>query len=241
MSRAAPRGPGAARRAAPRRRALDAAGFAAATGVSRETRTRLESYADLLIRWNRTINLVAGPTLPDLWSRHMLDSAQLLPLLPPPPPDRPRVLLDLGSGAGFPGLVLAILGAGRVHLVEADRRKAAFLREVARATGTPVTLHPCRLEALAPFAADVVTARGFAPLRRLLPLAAPFLRPAKPGAPGGVALLLKGRTAQAELTDAAETWHMQCEVFPSRTESAAQILRLALLDLGDAAHDATTC
>lgn len=214
-------------------------GFAAATGVSRETLARLETYAGLLARWNRTINLVAASSLAELWSRHMLDSAQLLPLLPPAPQDRPRRLLDLGSGAGFPGLVLAILGAGEVHLVESDRRKAAFLREVARATGTEIVLHRARLEELAPFDVDVVTARGFAPLPRLLALAAPFLRPRGPH-PGGVALLLKGRDAQAELTAAAETWHIHCEVLPSRTESTAKILRLTLLDLGDTGDDATT-
>lgn len=219
---------------------LDAAGFARAVPVSRETLARLEAYARLLVRWNRAINLVAPASLGDLWARHMLDSAQLLPLLPAAPEGRPRVLLDLGSGAGFPGMVLAILGAGEVHLAEADRRKASFLREVARETGTRVTLHCQRVEALAPFAADVVTARAFAPLPRLLPLAAPFLRPEMPGAAGGVALLLKGRRLQAELTAAAETWHMQYEAFPSRTESAAKILRLKLLDLENAGRDTTT-
>lgn len=219
---------------------LDAAGFAEAVPVSRETLARLEAYARLLVRWNRAINLVASASLGDLWARHMLDSAQLLPLLPAAPEGRPRVLLDLGSGAGFPGMVLAILGAGEVHLAEADRRKAGFLREVARETGTRVTLHCQRVEALAPFAADVVTARAFAPLPRLLALAAPFLRPEMPGAVGGVALLLKGRRVQAELTAAAETWHMQYEVFPSRTESAAKILRLKLLGLEDTRRDTTT-
>jgi len=219
---------------------LDAVGFAAATGVSRETVARLEIYAGLLCRWNRAINLVAPASLSDLWARHMLDSAQLMPLLPPRPQERPRVVLDLGSGGGFPGMVLAILGAGMVHLVEADRRKATFLREVARETGTKVTVHQTRIEDLTPFAADVVTARAFAPLPRLLTLAAPFLPPRTPGARGGVALLLKGRTAQAELTATAETWHMLSEIFPSRTESAAKILRLTLLALGDMGDDSTT-
>jgi len=219
---------------------LGPAGFAAATGVSRETLARLEVYAELLTRWTRAINLVAPASLADLWSRHMLDSAQLLPLLPPAPRDRPRILLDLGSGAGFPGMVLAILGAGAVHLVEADRRKAAFLREVARETDTEVTLHQARIEALAPFAADVVTARAFTQLPRLLPLAAPFLRPRSPGGRGGIALLLKGRRVQAELTAAGETWHMQYELLPSRTESAAKILRLTVLDLEETGHATTT-
>lgn len=197
--------------------------FQVATDVSRETLDRLRLYAARLATWNRAINLVARTTLDDVWRRHFLDSAQLLPLLPPPPADRPLVLLDLGSGAGFPGLVLAILGAGEVHLAEADARKAAFLREVARETATEITLHPGRIEALVPFPVDVVTARALAPLPRLLPLAAPFL------APGGAGLFLKGRTVDAELTDAAKSWMMATDLIMSRTDADGRILRLTHL------------
>ena len=128
--------------------------FAAACDVSRETLARLELYAELLGRWNRAINLVGKRTLDDLWRRHFLDSAQLLPLLPPLD-GRPRVLADLGSGAGFPGRVLAILGAVLVHLVESDLKKATFLREVARATGAPASVHAARIESLDGLTADV--------------------------------------------------------------------------------------
>lgn len=206
--------------------------FRAATNVSRETMDRLQVYADLLIKWNRAINLVARDSLVDLWRRHFLDSAQLWPLLPPQRQGRSRVLVDLGSGAGFPGLVLAIMGAGAVHLVDADQRKAAFLRETARATGTEVVVHDCRIEDLPAIAADVVTARACAPLDRLLGLVAPFLRPATAGNPGGVGLFLKGRSLQRELTDSTGKWKMRFDLHPSRTDPAAQILRLSHLTEG---------
>jgi len=123
--------------------------------VSRETLARFQAYADLLLKWNRAINLVSPNTLPDLWHRHFLDSAQLRQYLPPEPGPSSRVILDVGAGAGFPGLVLALLDCGAVHLVEADQRKAQFLREVIRVTGAPAHVHPHRLENLAPFAVDV--------------------------------------------------------------------------------------
>jgi 16S rRNA (guanine527-N7)-methyltransferase len=209
-------------------RPLGPEGFAAATGVSRETLARFERYAALLAKWNRTINLVGRGALSDPWLRHFLDSAQLLPRLPPAPEGRARVLVDLGSGAGFPGLVLAILGAGKVHLVEADQKKVAFLREVARETGTDVALHAMRIENLTPFPADVVTARALAPLPKLLGLAEGFLQPTQ-ACPSPVGLFLKGRQVEQELTDAAQSWHMQTEMFPSRTDPAGRIVRLSRL------------
>ncbi len=220
--------------------------FRKAANVSRETLDRLERYADCLRKWNRATNLVARNSLADLWRRHMLDSAQLLPLLPKPPAGRPRVIVDLGSGAGFPGLVLAILGAGAVHLVEAQGKKAEFLREAARVADAPVTLHHERIEGLRPFPADVVTARACAPLPRLLDYAAPFLRPgpgpgarpgARPGAQpgtrsGGTGLFHRGRGFDRELTDAREKWNIRVESIPSCTDPTARILRLNLLTVG---------
>ncbi len=221
--------------AAPNQQLNSAEAFRAATNVSRETLDRLERYAALLEKWNRAINLVARDSLSDLWRRHMLDSAQLWPLLPRIQ-GRARRILDLGSGAGFPGLVLAIMataeGDGEVHLVEADKKKAAFLREAARVADAPVTLHVQRIENLSPFPVDAVTARACAPLSRLLDYAAPFLRPTEPGAAPTVGLFLKGRNVDRELTEAREKWKMQAELLPSRTDATARILRIQLPYLG---------
>jgi 16S rRNA (guanine527-N7)-methyltransferase len=196
--------------------ALGPEGFASETGVSRETLERLRTYADLLAKWTARIDLVAPSTLPDLWRRHMLDSAQLSPLIPA----EARRLVDLGSGGGFPGLVLAILGAPDVHLVESDQRKCAFLREVARATATPVTVHAARIEAVPALGADVVTARALAPVDRLLGWAVPHL------APDGFCLFLKGARSDDELTAAAGTWTMAADPLPSRSDPSGRILRL---------------
>jgi len=145
--------------------------------VSRETRERLQTFVDLLDRWRRVVNLVSDSSSHRIWTRHVVDSAQLLRLAP-----EARIWIDLGSGAGFPGLVIAIQLAeakgARVHLIESDRRKSAFLREAARATGAPAVVHNSRIEdagALFAGPVDAVTARALAPLPRLIPLATLWL------------------------------------------------------------------
>lgn len=178
---------------------------------------RLEAFAELLGRWNTRINLVSPSDLAALWPRHIEDSAQLASLLPP----TPEVLVDLGSGAGFPGLVLAVLTSWDVHLVESDQRKAAFLREAARHCGVALTVHAQRAETLRLPPARIVTARALAGLDRLLPLAAPLL------GHGGQCLFPKGRGAEDELTRAAPGWHMRVERFASRTSPDATILRIS--------------
>ncbi|MBX6322772.1 MAG: 16S rRNA (guanine(527)-N(7))-methyltransferase RsmG [Rhodospirillaceae bacterium] len=191
--------------------------FAARTGVSRETLAALERYAALLVRWQRRINLVSPGSLGALWWRHMFDSAQLHPLLPL----GTRTLLDIGSGAGFPGLVLAAMGVPAVHLVESDTRKGVFLREAARVVAPGrVRVHAVRVERLAPFPVDVVTARAVAPIATLLRLAAPFL------APHTVCLFLKGARAEEELTAAAKEWTMRMARVASLTDPRATILKL---------------
>jgi 16S rRNA (guanine527-N7)-methyltransferase len=177
---------------------------------------RLTIFAELIARWSPRINLVAPGDLPRLWERHIADAVQLVPLIPP----GTRCIADLGSGAGLPGLVLAILTDLPAHLVERDRRKAAFLREAVRATAAPATVHAADAATLPPLGADLVAARALASLPELLPLVARHL------APGGAALLPKGATADAELTAAAPLWTMRIERFPSRTDPAATILRL---------------
>ena len=187
-------------------------------GVSRETEEKLRAYLALLIRWNSRINLVADASPESLWCRHVVDSIQLAPLLP----EREGPLVDLGSGAGFPGLVLALASGRETHLVESDRRKCVFLQEAARMLDLPrVTVHPVRIM-LAPLPpATVITARALAPLQELLRHASRIL------APEGVALFPKGRTAAQELTAAALGWTMQIERFPSATDPESTILRLS--------------
>lgn len=184
--------------------------------VSRETWERLALYLDLLVRWNRAINLVGRSTLADPWRRHILDSAQLRAHIP----RKAEKFVDLGSGAGLPGLVLAILGCAHIHLVEADARKAQFLREAARATGTTNVSVECRrIETLA-MEADVVTARALAPLPRLLALAAPLLSPRT------ICLFLKGRSAREELTEALQDWTMTSDLRPSLSDPDGRIIVL---------------
>ena len=200
--------------------------FVGAFGVSRETATRLETYAALLVQWQKTINLVASSTLPGLWHRHFADSAQLLALAPDA-----RSWMDLGSGAGFPGLVIALLlaergGPATVTLVESDTRKAAFLAEVIRKTGIgaaiTVEIAKQRIETAATQGSlakvDVVSARALAPLEPLLRLAERFLGPESLG------LFLKGREAEAEIGDARKCFDFDCRLTPSRTDASGLIV-----------------
>ncbi len=201
--------------------------FARLFTVSRETLERLKTYETLLRHWQKTINLVGPGTLDHIWSRHFADSAQLLNLAPP---DAKR-WLDLGSGAGFPGLVIAILLAERqgahMTLIESDTRKAAFLGEVARQTGVPVDIYPERIEKAATQykvgPVDVITARALAPMSRLLELAAPYFSGSTVG------LFLKGREAQAELDETRRQWEFSAEQRPSQTDNDSQIIVIRAL------------
>jgi len=188
--------------------------------VSRETAARLEEFVALLLRWQKAVQLVAPSTLPKLWTRHIADSLQIVELVP-----NAKRWIDLGSGGGFPGLVVAIALAevpgAVVHLVESDTRKAAFLREAVRVTGAPAKVHHERVESAAErFAGDVeiVTARALAPLARLLELAAPLL------SGGARGVFLKGQDVDNELTQAAKSWNIAAETFPSRTDPRGRIL-----------------
>ncbi len=200
---------------------LTPADFQKAADVSRETLDRLQAYEALLRKWNPRINLVSRRSLDDLWRRHMLDSIQLRDF------DQNHgnevmsgLWLDLGSGAGFPGLVLAVAGVPNMHLVESDSRKCAFLREAARITHTEVTVHNERIETLPPLAARTVSARALAPLPRLLPLAYPHL------ISGGQILLLKGQDVDVELTEATKYWKMHRRRIPSVTDGSGSVLQL---------------
>jgi 16S rRNA (guanine527-N7)-methyltransferase len=194
--------------------------FAAGCDVSRETLERLCLYAEMLVKWQKSINLVAQDSLKDLWRRHMLDSAQLQALLPP----QMRGLGDMGSGAGFPGLVLAIMGVPNVHLIESDTRKCVFLAQAARAAGLEVgrnpVIHRARLEDVRDLQVDVVTARACAPLTQLLGYAEPLLRA------DSICLFPKGGRVDEELTEAEKTWRMSVERFPSLSDPSGTILRI---------------
>ena len=201
-------------RAAQDGKPMTAAGFARATGVSRETMQRLEAYGALLEKWNRRINLVSRASLADLWRRHMLDSAQIIDHIPA----SCRRLLDFGSGAGFPGLLVAMLGVEGVELIESDGRNCAFLAEAARVAGVSVIIHNCRIEDLTPFPADVITARACAPLVKLCRYAAPFWGPRTR------LIALKGAHIDEELTEATKYWIIEAERYPSLTDPKATVL-----------------
>ena len=189
--------------------------FAARTGVSRETLARLKAYADLLADWNARHNLVAKSTLPDLWHRHLWDSAQLVPLIP----ETARTLADLGSGAGFPGLVLAAMRPDlKVTLHEATTKKCTFLQAAAERMGLKVEIRNARLEDLPPLPFDAVTARALAPLSLLLTYAHRFT------GPNTVCLFLKGQNVGPELTEAHKYWNMKASQTPSQTDPSGAIV-----------------
>jgi 16S rRNA (guanine527-N7)-methyltransferase len=207
--------------------ATDRAAALALTPVSRETESRLDRFVDLLLDWQRITNLIAPSTLPRLWTRHIADSLQLIPIVP-----AARAWIDLGSGAGFPGLVIACALADeaqvRVHLVESNRKKAAFLRETQRITSAPAIIHAQRAEQFAADFADrvdVVTARALAPLSTLLALCFPLL-----GKTGAVGLFPRGRGAELELAEAARSWHMDASLIPSRVDPASAIALIQSLE-----------
>ena len=187
--------------------------------VSRETLDRLLIYAELLQKWQKAINLIGKSTLPDLWRRHMLDSAQLLSHTT----RSSGIWLDLGSGAGFPPLVIGICSNFEVHAVESDQRKCLFMQNVSRETSAGVTVHNRRIEEMEPFTADIISARALAPLEKLLTLAAPFVRK------DTELFFLKGQDVDEELTIASKCWNMEVEKLRSLTSEDGCILKISKL------------
>ena len=195
---------------------MTAKDFARETGASPETMKRLEHFVELLEKWQKTINLVGNASLADVWRRHVLDSAQLAPYVS----DIPGKIADIGSGAGFPGLILALMTGRYVHLIESDGRKCAFLAEAARATDAKVTIINRRIESVTDIKFAVVTARAVAPLDELIGLAATVLEPA------GCCFFLKGQRVSDELTKALKRWNMIVTCIPSVTDRDAAVLKL---------------
>lgn len=216
-------------------RVRDLESFIEATGVSRESASRFETWRALLEKWGARINLVSAASMAGFWSRHAYDSAQIVDLVPrTEEAGAVERWADLGSGAGFPGLAAALVLEDRgrpaeVHLFESDQRKAAFLREAARATGARAVVRAMRVEELSAAGGagerfDVVTARACAPMDRLLGLAAPLWKSSTRG------VFLKGRGAEAELTAARKSWRFRAEVTPSRSGPNGRIVLITRLE-----------
>jgi 16S rRNA (guanine527-N7)-methyltransferase len=190
------------------------------TPVSRETSERLDAFVEILLRWSAHTNLIARSTIPTIWTRHIADSLQLLPLAP-----NAKCWVDLGAGAGFPGLVIACALAGQtdvaVHLVESVGKKAAFLREVVQQLQVPAVVHAVRIEDFGKnlhLKPDIVTARALAPLDELLKLAHPLLRT------GALGFFPKGQDVEGELTRASKSWNIEASLVPSKTNPAGRIV-----------------
>ncbi|HEY3642678.1 MAG TPA: 16S rRNA (guanine(527)-N(7))-methyltransferase RsmG [Xanthobacteraceae bacterium] len=204
----------------------------ALTPVSRETTARLNQFVALLLQWQDVTHLIAPSTVPRLWTRHIADSLQLIDLAPDA-----KIWVDLGTGGGFPGLVIAcaLYGmAGRmVHLVESNTKKAAFLRAAVAATGSPAVVHAVRMEKFVESFAgrtDIVTARAVSPLSLLLGQCLPLLKQ------GAVGLFLKGQDVEAELTEASRCWKMAADLVPSRTDPKARIVMIRALEPRPSCH-----
>lgn len=194
------------------------------SGVSRETLARLEAYVALLLQWQQRINLISPTTIPDIWTRHILDSAQLYHLRPDA-----RRWADLGSGGGLPGIVIACLLAekadGEIHLIESNGKKAAFLRHVTTSLALPAVIHAVRIEDAVPrlLQIDVVTARALAPLTDLLRFSNLLLKR------GAVGLFPKGRDVEEELTTARLNWHFSSRLHASVTDPEARIVEISMI------------
>ncbi len=188
--------------------------------VSRESWEKLEAYVGLLAEWQTKINLVSPSTMPDIWERHIADSLQLLRLIPA----ETTHIVDLGSGGGLPGIVLAATLNAKVQLIESNGKKVAFLRTALRAVGGHGVVHQIRIENLPDLPCDVVTARAFAPLAKLLSLASPLLLT------GATGLFHKGENLDAELTKACKCWKLDAIRHQSLIDSQSTILEIRKID-----------
>ena len=196
--------------------------FTSQLNVSRETLDLFLLYAEILAKWQVKINLISGNTIDNVWIRHFLDSAQLYDLVP----TGSKTLLDIRSGAGFPGMVLAVMGVKNVTLVEADSRKCLFLREVLRQTGKHANIVNCRIEEFDGGCYDIITARALAPMDKLLTYINPHFGPSTKG------IFLKGEQVDRELTKAKKQWKLKYKTIPSITSDGGSIIIVEKISSG---------
>ncbi len=186
--------------------------------VSRETFERLSLYHDLLLKWQSKVNLISPDTISSTWNRHFLDAIQIFPMIDPA-----KKIIDMGTGGGFPGMVIAIAGASNVHLIESDTKKILFLREVARITNTSVTIHHARMEDAVTDSADIIVSRACSPLASLLSLASHYVSHET------ICLFHKGKNYSKELEDALLHWNFSHETITSVTDTQSAILKLTAI------------
>ena len=201
---------------------MKAVDFQERCNVPRETMSQLICYSELLIKWQKSINLVSDSSLEDMWKRHFYDSAQLMEYIVPK--NKPIKILDIGSGAGFPGLVLSIIRAGDVFLVESNGKKCAFMNQVIQKTGISATVCNERIEKITPFVVDLIISRACADLEKLLDLSANFITA------NTECLLLKGRKAEEELDRASKKWRFDVKKYASKSEESGTILKLSQIE-----------
>lgn len=188
--------------------------FIEATGVSHETVRKLDRYAELLEEWNQKFNLVSSSTMPHVWKRHFLDSAQLAKFIP----EKTTHIADFGSGAGFPGLVLAMMSGAQVHLIESTGKKVVFLRHVIEELGLKTMVHQCRIEEIKDLKPDLVTSRALGSLSDLFKYCSRFLHPDL------VCLFLKGKNVDSELTESEKNWTFRYKKTPSQSDDSGSVL-----------------
>jgi len=181
---------------------------------------KLKVYADQLVKWQKKYNLVSNSTLPDIWNRHMLDSLQVSNYIQKYKiEDKKKLIItDLGSGTGFPGMVLAIMCVGEVHLIESSTKKCIFLEEIARLLSIKVKIHNTRIEKVNFWKSQIITARALAPLNKLLSLSFPFFRE------GAKGIFLKGKNVFSEIKKAKHNWRIQYRTYPSITDATGVVL-----------------
>ncbi|PCI52002.1 MAG: 16S rRNA (guanine(527)-N(7))-methyltransferase RsmG [Alphaproteobacteria bacterium] len=199
---------------------FDEKAFFEKANVPRETKENICIYASLLQKWQKKLNLVGETTLPNMWARHFYDSFQLKELFDCRKAENLRIL-DIGSGAGFPGLLLSMLGLGEFHMVESNGKKCTFMRQVIRETGCNAVVHNERVEMMTPFPVDYIVSRACAPLDRLFDLGLNFIQPKT------VCLFLKGQNADKEIEEARANWCFKIEQHTSAAQESGVILRVS--------------